>query len=100
MITKRRGVTLIELLIAITLLAVVAAVGVVGSAHHRGSYTTARAIQDARGEAIRGGKEVLIQVLVGDSVYRVTAEPDGSVLADSILRVDRTSGTRSRDIKE
>jgi prepilin-type N-terminal cleavage/methylation domain-containing protein len=91
--THRRGVTLLELLIVITLLGIVASVAVLAMP---GKLTppddTAHRIVNARTAALRTGRPVTV-ILQFDTLYGVaTAMPDGSVLADSAAHVDRLSG--------
>jgi len=91
----RIGVTLIELLVALTLLGLMTAV--VGVAIPRRDAPTAadeitRALSDARRAAIDSGHSVSITLLVGGTPRAATILPDGSVVADSGLAVDRLSG--------
>ncbi len=102
----RRGVTLIELLVVLMILGLMA--GIVGLSFTRdepapdaGTLAAAHdTIAAARRSAIAGGMPVAITVLVnragehdaGPQTYRATALPDGSVIADAALGIDRLSG--------
>jgi prepilin-type N-terminal cleavage/methylation domain-containing protein len=90
----RRGVTLIELLIAIGVLsAITAVVGLtMPPATNSNATDIAAKLFDARDRALRTGKPVV--TWLGDSGGpAAVALPDGSVIADSIL-IDRFTGRR------
>lgn len=97
----RRGVTLVELLAALAILTIVAAIS--GAAFHAWATpkpppVDAAAIAAARREALQSGRQVT--VVVDDSLRprSVLALPDGSVIGDSALGVDRLAG-RPRDAR-
>lgn len=91
----RLGVTLVELIVVLTILGVVA--GVTGLAVRRvapvhEADARAAAIGAVRRAAIDSARVVTADV-AGDTVpYRVTAYPDGSVVADRALGIDRLTG--------
>lgn len=92
---RARGVTLIELMVAIALLAILT--GVVGlaiaSAPVVAHVDDIRArISDARTQAIEKGRPVTITISDSARPRAVTALPDGSVLADSGILIDRLTG--------
>lgn len=91
--SPRRGVTLLELLVVVTLVGIVASVAVIAMPGKRVlPDDTAHRIAGARTEALRTGRPVTVVVQL-DTVYGVaTAMPDGSVLADSAAHVDRLTG--------
>lgn len=96
--SPRFGVTLVELVVALTLLGLMAAV--VGVAIPRQSAPNpidqvARAIAHARQSAIDSGHVVTITIVVAGLPHTATALPDGSVLADDALDVERLSGAVS-----
>jgi prepilin-type N-terminal cleavage/methylation domain-containing protein len=105
----RRGVTLIELMVAITLIAVLAGVSTVTlrAAGRASSADTAAARIDAtiaatRDSAVRTGTAVTAEVRLKfeTSPARFTALPDGSVVGDASLPVERTTGRAlSRDVR-
>ncbi len=103
---RRNGVTLVELLVVLAILGLMA--GIVGLSFTRdepvpdaGTLAAAHdTIAAARRSAIAAGLPVATMVLVtragegdaGPQTYRATALPDGSVIADAALGIDRLSG--------
>jgi prepilin-type N-terminal cleavage/methylation domain-containing protein len=89
----RAGVTLVELMVALAVLGISAAV--VTLALPRASAqvdTPASRIANARREAVERGRPVTISVTVDDTLRDVTMQPDGSVIAETPLHVDRFAG--------
>ncbi len=90
----RRGVTLVELLVVLAIMTVMAAV--VGLAappiRHADPDTATTRLTAARRAALASGQPVSITVVSRERPYAVTAYPDGAVVADSALAVDRLSG--------
>ena len=91
---QRRGVTLVELLVVLAIMTVMAAV--VGIAappiHHADPDMTATHVVAARRAALSSGQAVSITIVSGDHSYAATAYPDGTIVADSGLAVDRLAG--------
>ena len=93
--SSRSGVTLVELLVVLILLGLMA--GIAGIAVSRtperaiASSVTARVAQ-ARRAALRDGGAVTLTLRIDGRPYDVTAFPNGSVVADSSLNVDRLTG--------
>lgn len=91
----RRGVTLIELIVVLAIVAVIA--GVTTLAFRRADLTPkvepwVNAIATARRTAIDSARTISLTVRVGDSLYAATALLDGSIVADARLGIDRLSG--------
>jgi prepilin-type N-terminal cleavage/methylation domain-containing protein len=91
----RAGVTLVELIVVLAILSVVA--GVTTLAFRRADTGPSvplwvSAITQARRVALDSARTVSLTVRVGDSVYAATALPDGSVVADPRLGIDRLTG--------
>jgi len=91
----RPGVTLVELIVVLAIIAVIA--GVTTLAFRRADLTPSvepwvSAIATARRIAIDSSRTVRLTVRIGDSVYAATALSDGSVVADGRLGIDRLSG--------
>jgi prepilin-type N-terminal cleavage/methylation domain-containing protein len=91
----RAGVTLIELMIVLVILSVIA--GVTGLALRRAQpprTVDARvaAIAAARRVAIDSGRAVTVIVDIDSVPTPVTARPDGSVIAEAGLGIDRLTG--------
>jgi prepilin-type N-terminal cleavage/methylation domain-containing protein len=103
---RRSGLTLLELLVTIALIAIV--VGVVAPALPRlgdqGPDTPASRIARARRDALASGRPVTLSI---DTVVApakappvdATVSPDGSVVADTMLSVDRLSGRPTHDAR-
>jgi prepilin-type N-terminal cleavage/methylation domain-containing protein len=92
---SRPGVTLIELIVVLAIVAIMA--GVTTLAFRRADMTPTvepwvSAVAAARRTAVDSGRTVSLTVRVGDKVYAATALPDGSVVADAALGVDRLTG--------
>jgi prepilin-type N-terminal cleavage/methylation domain-containing protein len=96
---NRPGVTLIELIVVLAIVSIMA--GVTTLAFRRAEMTPqvapwVSAIAAARRTAVDSGRTVSLTVRVGDTVYAATALPDGSVVADAALGVDRITGEITR----
>jgi prepilin-type N-terminal cleavage/methylation domain-containing protein len=95
MSTPRAGVTLVELIVVLAILSVMA--GVTTLAFRRVDVTPqaapwVSAIAAARRTAVDSNRTVSVTVPVEDNVYAATALPDGSVVADAALGIDRLTG--------
>ena len=93
--TRSRGVTLVELVVVLTILGVVA--GVVGlairrSAPIRAADAPTAAIAAARRVAIDSARIVTVDVGGDMTPNRATAYPNGSVVTDTALSIDRLTG--------
>jgi prepilin-type N-terminal cleavage/methylation domain-containing protein len=91
----RSGVTLVELIVVLAILGVIAGVTTL-------AFRTAQpgpriepwasAVAQARRTAIDSARPVSLMIRIGDSLYAATALPDGSVVADRQLGIDRLTG--------
>jgi prepilin-type N-terminal cleavage/methylation domain-containing protein len=93
--SPRTGVTLVELLVALLLLGMMATV--VGIAVPRAEPPStadeiSHAISNARRAAIDSGRSVTINLSVHGTLHAATALPDGSIVADTGLGVERLTG--------
>ena|ERR1700722_14733083 len=93
--TTRSGVTLVELIVALALLGLLAAV--VGISIPRTPTPVvedhaARTIAAARQTAIASGHTTTVAVTINGAPHSVTALPDGLIIADSSLMIDPLSG--------
>ena len=94
-VVSRAGVTLLELLVAIALIGMMAAIAGLGAprAQLRTQNDAMRsALASARRAAIDSGVAVTRMISVHGVPHAMTALPDGSIVADSDLIVDRLSG--------
>jgi prepilin-type N-terminal cleavage/methylation domain-containing protein len=97
--TPRAGVTLVELIVVLAILSVIA--GVTTLAFRRadtgpGVPSWVSAVGAARRTAIDSNRSVSLIIRVGNAVYAATALPDGSVIADAPLGIDRLTGEPRR----
>ena len=92
-----KGVTLVELLVVLVLIAIAASVVglALGTAMHPAAAKSVRAeVNAARDSAIRVGQPLTLQIVGVDSGGAITVLPDGRVIADSALAIDRFTGDR------
>jgi prepilin-type N-terminal cleavage/methylation domain-containing protein len=94
----RRGVTLIELLVTLVILAVIAGVTVLAVRRidppRPGDPRTILA--DTLRAVLASGRPAIIRVLTDSGPAWTTIRPDGSVVADSLFDVDRLTGAPNR----
>jgi hypothetical protein len=90
----RLGTSLLELLITLTLLALMSAVVVMAVRRIDAPAPTqpAAMIQDSLRRAVAEGRSVTVRALIDNVSVSATANPDGSVIADSMFHVDRLTG--------
>jgi len=91
----RRGVTLIELLVVLVLLGILSGVVVMSitTTEPPAQSKAIAEVRDARERALRSGRPVAITLRDDSGSARpMVALPDGSVIADSALRLDRLAG--------
>ena len=91
----RRGVTLIELLVVLVLLGILSGIVAmsIATAEPPGQSNIVVEVRDARESALRSGRPVAITLRDDSGNPRpMVALPDGSVIADSVLRLDRLAG--------
>jgi prepilin-type N-terminal cleavage/methylation domain-containing protein len=95
-LTRNPGFTLIELIVALVILGIAYGVALVAirNDHQMKPADPQSRIETLRHSAIRNATAVSANVGDGgDRSWRdVTANPDGSIVADSLLGVDRLSG--------
>lgn len=93
----RRASTLIELMVTLAVLSIVSAVATLalrGVASGRVREDVWSGVTAARERALREGRAVTIRLRAAGRVVVATAFPDGSIVADSALRVDVLTGQR------
>ena len=93
----RRGVTLLELLVTLVVLAAITSVTTLGVRRiQRPSVADPAAIVgESLKVAIAQDREIAFSIVVGDSSARVTVHPDGSADADTIIHIDGLTGRRT-----
>jgi prepilin-type N-terminal cleavage/methylation domain-containing protein len=90
----RSGVTLIELIVALAILALgtsVVGLAIRATPPARGANPIAVTIASVRDSAIRTRRSVTSILMVSDSVRAVTALPDGRIITDSVVRAQLSS---------
>jgi len=94
---KRRGVTLIELLVSISLVGLIASVTTVALRRidEQPPDDPLRMLADSLRVVVATGREVTLQLRVNAALALATIHPDGSIVADSVVRVDRLSGAQN-----
>jgi prepilin-type N-terminal cleavage/methylation domain-containing protein len=94
---NRRGVTLIELLVSIALVGVIASVTTLALRRidEMPPDDPVRMLADTLRVVLANGHAVTLQVRVNDAWALATIHPDGSIVSDFLLRVDRLSGAHN-----
>jgi len=92
--TPRRGTTLIEMLVSIVLFGIVASVATPALRRAamppvNDAFTT---IAESLDVAIASGRTITLQLSMDSGLAFATVRPDGSVVADSAIHVDRFTG--------
>lgn len=88
------GSTLIELLVTIALLGIIASVATLAlrqTSKPRPDDPMV-IIADTLGSVLTSGKPVTLQFVVNRSPVEATVNPDGSIVADTSLHIDRLTG--------
>lgn len=92
-----RGSTLLEMLITLALLGVIASVVTLAIRRIAPPMPDPMTIiADTIEAVIRSGRPTTIQFVVNGRPALATLNPDGSVIADSALRIDRLTGRSTR----
>ena len=97
-LSRRTALTLLELLVAVTLLGAIAGVATLAMRPPLRPEPAGRRqqIDNARSLALRLGQPVSVALPSSSGAWQATALPDGSVIADSSLDVDRLTGRPRR----
>lgn len=91
--TARRGSTLVELIVTLVIMAIVASVVTLALKPRASSaQDTATRVAEARRTALAQRRAVTITLVLDRTPVSLTALPDGGVVADSSLRLDRLTG--------
>jgi prepilin-type N-terminal cleavage/methylation domain-containing protein len=91
--TRKRGSTLIELLVTLVIMAIVASVVTLAlrpTAPRRADNR--ERVELAKRAAREGRRPVTIELSVNSAPVLLTALPDGGVIGDTALRIHRLSG--------
>jgi prepilin-type N-terminal cleavage/methylation domain-containing protein len=91
---RRRGVTLVELLISLAIMGIMA--GVATMAVRRIAAPVPddpyHIVADSLRRAVETGRPAVVKLVVGGAAAYATVNPDGSVVADTVLHVERFTG--------
>jgi prepilin-type N-terminal cleavage/methylation domain-containing protein len=94
----RSGVSLIELIVCVAVLGLMASVATLAmrGAEPRDRNDPATVIRDTLERVLGTGMPATLQFTVNGRPALATINPDGTVLADSILGIDRFTGRSTR----
>ena len=86
--------TLIEVIVVVAIVSVIASVTALALPHVVAipTHDPGRVLADTRRRALQFGTERSAQLLIDGIVHEVVVLPDGSVVADSGVALDRLSG--------
>jgi prepilin-type N-terminal cleavage/methylation domain-containing protein len=92
--TNRPGVTLIELIITMTILAIISAVTVLAIRRFDppNSRDPHQIVADSARAAMETGRAITMRLSVDSVFASVWIRPDGSVIGDSVLTTERFTG--------
>ncbi len=95
---NRAGVTLLELIVCVAVLGLMAAVATLAlrSAVPPDPNAPMTIIADTLDNVLTTGTAATLQFIVSGRPAVATINPDGSILADSILGIDRFTGRSTR----
>lgn len=90
MCVRRNGFTLVEMVITIALIGLLASVVTLGVRRlPPPPYDPARVVDESLRVAIADGRTISFAVRVDSGFARATVRPDGGVLADSAIHLER-----------
>jgi prepilin-type N-terminal cleavage/methylation domain-containing protein len=94
LLANRRAVTLLELMVTVAIIGILASLGTLAFPLHRTPDPAQPAVlvAAARARAVELGRPVTMSVVISGRLVDALALPDGSVIADSSLTLDRLSG--------
>ena len=94
----RRGVTLIELLVTLSMLAVLSGVTVMAVRRIDPPRPDEpnTILADSLRDAVSNGRPALVRLLIGGAPVSAIVRPDGGIIADSAFAVDRFTGAPLR----
>jgi prepilin-type N-terminal cleavage/methylation domain-containing protein len=97
--SSRAGFTLVELLVAITVLAITSMIATL--AIRRNDSLAAddawRVLADSQRVALATGRDIVVRLNIAGTAAYASIRPDGSVVADSTLEIERLSGLRTSE---
>ena len=89
---SRKGMSLMELIVALGILSVAVAIGAPLAMRSTRPATEVDAFAQLRHQAIAGKSPVRRHIRWRDTTVQATAFPDGTLLVDSIVPMDRYTG--------
>ena len=93
------GATLVELVVTVSLLGLVASVTTLAARRitRPDPNGPATIVADSLDAVLSSGRPMTLQFIVGGRPLLATIGPDGGVVADSALHIDRFTGRSTRD---
>jgi prepilin-type N-terminal cleavage/methylation domain-containing protein len=97
--TPGAGFTLVELLVAMTVLAITSMIATlaVRKDDPPAPDNAWRILADSQRVALATGRNIVVRLNIAGTAAYASIQPDGSVVADSALEIERLSGLRTSE---
>lgn len=92
--SRRRGFTLVELLVAVSIMAIISSVAVlaVRKTNPPRADDPRQILADSQQRALATGRPIRVRLIVNGWPASAVAASDGSIVADSVLEVEQFTG--------
>jgi prepilin-type N-terminal cleavage/methylation domain-containing protein len=97
--SSRAGFTLVELLVAMTVLAITSMIATLAIRRNDSPAPDDawRILADSQRVALATGRSIVVRLNIAGTAAYASIQPDGSVVADSTLEIERLSGLRTSE---